>query len=111
MYIDRGERVAVIAQCYESQKTKTEAPANKASDLSTAIGWLLNAEESTIYRHSLLDRHSHLFMDTPLWLTTKRPIFGNATCGFSFPPCSLIRQTGSGSLMLARRVLVKTPGP
>jgi hypothetical protein len=44
VYIDRGERAAVIAQCFESQKRKTEAPANKASDLSTAVGWLLNAE-------------------------------------------------------------------
>src|ERR1039457_3750005 len=40
VYIDRNERVAVVAQCYESQKPRDEAPANKASDLSTAIGWL-----------------------------------------------------------------------
>jgi AIPR protein len=48
VYIDRNERVAVIAQCYESQKAKVAAPANKASDLSTAIGWLVNAEAATI---------------------------------------------------------------
>src|SRR5450759_2591578 len=48
VYIDRTERVAVIVQCFESQKVKTEAPANKASDLSTAIGWLINAEVSAI---------------------------------------------------------------
>lgn len=48
VYIDRNERVAVVAQCYESQKCKPEAPATKASDLSTAIGWLVNAEAATI---------------------------------------------------------------
>ena len=48
VYVDRNERVAVVAQCYQSQKAKDEAPANKASDLSTAIGWLVNAETATI---------------------------------------------------------------
>ena len=48
VYVDRNERVAVVAQCYESQKPRDEAPANKASDLSTAIGWLVNAETATI---------------------------------------------------------------
>jgi hypothetical protein len=48
VYIDRNERVAVVAQCYETRKPKAEAPANKASDLSTAIGWLINAETTTI---------------------------------------------------------------
>lgn len=41
IYIDEDDGVAVICQCYMSQKDKTEAPANKASDLNTAITWLL----------------------------------------------------------------------
>ena len=41
VYIDRDESVAVIAQCYRSMKERASAPANKASDLNTAIGWLL----------------------------------------------------------------------
>jgi hypothetical protein len=41
LHIDRDEEVAVIAQCYRSSKQKLCAPANKASDLNTAIGWLL----------------------------------------------------------------------
>jgi hypothetical protein len=41
IYLDREEGVAVVAQCYSSQKTKPSAPANKASDLNTAVAWLL----------------------------------------------------------------------
>ncbi|GAA5020322.1 putative abortive infection phage resistance protein [Marivirga lumbricoides] len=41
VYINSEEEYAVIAQCYMSSKDKKEAPANKASDLNTAIGWLL----------------------------------------------------------------------
>jgi len=41
IFIDRDECVAVIAQCYRSSKERRSAPANKASDLNTAIGWLL----------------------------------------------------------------------
>ena len=41
LHIDPDEQVAVIAQCYISAKQKPSAPANKASDLNTAIGWLL----------------------------------------------------------------------
>lgn len=41
IYIDREEGVAVVAQCYWSSKNKKGAPANKASDLNTAIAWLL----------------------------------------------------------------------
>ena len=41
IYVDRAEGVAVIAQCYFSQKVKKEAPSNKASDLNTAVTWLL----------------------------------------------------------------------
>lgn len=44
IYIDREEGVAVIAQCYWSNKTRQGAPANKASDLNTAIAWLLQKQ-------------------------------------------------------------------
>lgn len=41
IYLDREEGVAIVAQCYFSSKRKESAPANKASDLNTAIAWLL----------------------------------------------------------------------
>lgn len=41
IYIDREEGVAVVAQCYWASKKKASAPANKASDLNTAVAWLL----------------------------------------------------------------------
>ena len=41
IFIDREERVAVLAQCYFSTKDRKGAPANKASDLNTAVAWLL----------------------------------------------------------------------
>jgi hypothetical protein len=41
IHIDKEEGFAVIAQCFKSTKSKASAPANKASDLNTAIAWLL----------------------------------------------------------------------
>src|ERR1700682_3083050 len=41
LYVDKEREIAVIAQCYISQKTREAAPANKASDLNTALTWLL----------------------------------------------------------------------
>lgn len=41
IYIDREEGIAVVAQCYKSIKQRQSAPANKASDLNTALAWLL----------------------------------------------------------------------
>jgi hypothetical protein len=41
VYIDDEDGYAVLAQCYFATKEKTSAPANKASDLNTAVGWLL----------------------------------------------------------------------
>ena len=43
IYIDRDERIAVVAQCYHSKIMKASAPSNKASDLNTAVGWLLQS--------------------------------------------------------------------
>lgn len=41
IYIDKEDHIAVIAQCYFSDRSRQSAPANKASDLNTAIAWLL----------------------------------------------------------------------
>lgn len=41
IYIDQEEGVAIVLQCYYSKKEKESAPANKASDLNTALAWLL----------------------------------------------------------------------
>jgi hypothetical protein len=41
VYVDRDEGHAVLAQCYYSTKPRQSAPANKASDLNTAVTWLL----------------------------------------------------------------------
>lgn len=40
-YLDKEEGRCIIAQCYLSAKARAAAPANKASDLNTAIAWLL----------------------------------------------------------------------
>lgn len=44
VYINEELGQAVIAQGYFTSKNKTEAPANKASDLNTAITWLLQED-------------------------------------------------------------------
>jgi hypothetical protein len=41
VYFDPEEGRCVIAQCYLSKKQRPSAPANKASDLNTAVTWLL----------------------------------------------------------------------
>jgi hypothetical protein len=41
LYVDKELQVAVIAQCYQAKKMNASAPANKASDLNTAVAWLL----------------------------------------------------------------------
>lgn len=48
VYIDPDEGHAVLAQCYCSQKPRQSAPANKASDLNTAVGWLLQRPHSDL---------------------------------------------------------------
>lgn len=48
VYVDREERYALIAQCYMCQTDKPSAPANKASDLNTAVSWLLHAPLSSL---------------------------------------------------------------
>ncbi|MEQ9335029.1 AIPR family protein [Thalassobaculum sp.] len=44
LYVDKERQIAVIAQCYISRKAREAAPANKASDLNTAITWLLSTD-------------------------------------------------------------------
>lgn len=44
IYIDKEEGIAVLAQCYTSTKARQSAPSNKASDLNTAVAWLLQRE-------------------------------------------------------------------
>ncbi|WP_339933320.1 AIPR family protein [uncultured Brevundimonas sp.] len=44
VFIDRDNEYAVVAQCYVSSRPKSEAPANKASDLNTAANWLLQRD-------------------------------------------------------------------
>jgi hypothetical protein len=39
--VDPDEGFAIIAQCYIEKKTKASAKANKASDINTAVAWLL----------------------------------------------------------------------
>ncbi len=41
VFINKDDGVAVVCQNYISLKDKASAPANKASDLNTAIAWLL----------------------------------------------------------------------
>jgi hypothetical protein len=41
VYVDKERQIAVVAQCYISRKPREAAPANKASDLNTALTWLL----------------------------------------------------------------------
>lgn len=44
LYVDKELQIAVIAQCYFSGKSRSSAPANKASDLNTAIGWIVSRD-------------------------------------------------------------------
>ncbi|NOT62272.1 MAG: AIPR family protein [Acidobacteria bacterium] len=41
VFLNKDDGVAVICQNFFSQKAKASAPANKASDLNTAVTWLL----------------------------------------------------------------------
>ena len=44
VYIDTETQEAVIAQGFLSQTDRNQAPANKASDLNTAVSWLLTRQ-------------------------------------------------------------------
>ena len=44
VHVNSDEEYAVIVQCYMSTKEKKGAPSNKASDLNTGVGWLLQRQ-------------------------------------------------------------------
>ena len=44
LYVDKERQIAIVAQCYMSKRAREAAPANKASDLNTAISWLLASD-------------------------------------------------------------------
>ncbi|RNB62029.1 hypothetical protein EDM57_00280 [Brevibacillus gelatini] len=44
IYVDRINKIAVVAQGYYTEKEKQSAPANKASDLNTAVAWVLSMD-------------------------------------------------------------------
>jgi hypothetical protein len=48
IYIDIDSKKALVAQSYYSASEKSEAPANKASDLNTAAGCALSADIDTV---------------------------------------------------------------
>lgn len=48
IFIDEELGTAVIIQAYVSKSTKKTAPSNKASDLNTAVTWLLAMPESNL---------------------------------------------------------------
>ncbi|MFE0405178.1 AIPR family protein [Streptomyces nigra] len=48
VYVDQDSGRAIIAQGYFSTRDKASAPANKASDLNTAVAWLFGAEQDSI---------------------------------------------------------------
>jgi AIPR protein len=48
IYIDPDEGHAVLAQCYYSTRSRSSAPANKASDLNTAVTWLLQRSHADL---------------------------------------------------------------
>ncbi len=51
-YLDLNEKRAVIAQSYFAERwSKKSAPANKASDLNTAMAWLLSVGDDRIPAH------------------------------------------------------------
>jgi hypothetical protein len=48
VYVDQDSGRAIIAQGYFSSREKASAPANKASDLNTAVAWLFSGELDSI---------------------------------------------------------------
>ena len=48
VYIDKDDGRAILAQCYYSKKARQAAPANKASDLNTAVTWLLQRSHADL---------------------------------------------------------------
>lgn len=51
IYVDRDEKVAVVAQSYFSPRERSAAPANKAADLNTATSWVLAVDIDRLPEH------------------------------------------------------------
>ncbi|MBF9019003.1 MULTISPECIES: AIPR family protein [unclassified Oceanispirochaeta] len=49
--INKDDGIAIIAQGYYATIPKQSAPSSKASDLNTAVGWLLNREINDLPEH------------------------------------------------------------
>ena len=56
VYLDKEEGRCVIAQCYVSRKPRPAAPSSKASDLNTAITWLLTTPIEHLPRTTKIER-------------------------------------------------------
>ena len=61
VYVDRGAGRVIVAQAHLSRDaSKTEAPANKASDLNTAVGWLIAGDLRLLPRTSVQQRRRYV---------------------------------------------------
>lgn len=81
-YLDKESGIVTIAQSYYNRNwDKTEAPANKASDLNTAVNWLFDSDinsipeasikaQATILRDALEERIIHT---VEVWCVHNRP--------------------------------------
>ncbi|GIO63260.1 MULTISPECIES: AIPR family protein [Paenibacillus] len=97
VYIDEEEGLAVIAQGYMSQKERTSAPSNKASDLNTAVTWLLNEDldnlpldikaASTQLRQAIINKKIHTIQ---IWYVHNLPQSKNVTDEMNAVKLSLI---------------------
>jgi len=84
-YLDRESGIVTIAQSYYNRNwNKTEAPANKASDLNTAVNWLFDSDisaipeasikaQATILRDALEEKVIHT---VEVWCVHNRPSSG-----------------------------------
>ncbi len=60
VYIDEDKGTAILAQGYFSKSETGSAPANKASDLNTAVGWLLDGDLSRMGNQKLKPKAKEL---------------------------------------------------
>ncbi|PZF62919.1 hypothetical protein DEJ33_15040 [Curtobacterium sp. MCPF17_047] len=90
IYMDVNRGLLVVAQCFESPKVKASAPANKASDLNTAVAWLLSSSLESV-PEGLRGRVSEvrdaidadLIQDFHLWYVHNAPESRNASAEVS----------------------------
>jgi hypothetical protein len=85
IYIDEDSRTAVLAQGYESEKDKNQAPANKAADLGTAATWVLGNQRPDLLEPNLRTAAAELHQainensinSIELWYSHNLPESGN----------------------------------